>query len=54
MPEPGLVLETALALAQVLELEPVLALAQVPVLASVLALAQVLEQHNRPPTGRPT
>ena len=54
VPGPGLVLETALALAQVLarelvpELEPVLAL------VLVLVLVLVLEQHNRPPTGRPT
>jgi len=54
VPEPGLVLETALALAPVLELEPVLVLAQVLELAPVLVLGLALARHNRPPTGRPT
>lgn len=56
VPGPGLVLETALELAPVLELEPVLVqvleLALVQVLELVLGLA--LERHIRPPTGRPT
>jgi len=53
-PGPGLVLEMALALAPVLELALVLALVLVLVPELVLVLELVLEQHNRPPTGRPT
>ncbi len=54
VPEPGLVLETVLALELVPALEPVLE--PVPVLELELVLAPVLalERHIRQPTGRPT
>ena len=54
VPEPGLVLETELALELVLELEPALVPALVLELEPVQVLepVQALERHTRQPTNR--